>query len=121
MEIVADDLVGFGGGSGLPAGQEFGTGEGLVVEKAEGTGVRLTVQRGGLSEIDAGLADSWGGASFESTEVYAEVQEPVAERDGRLVTVTRGASLLLSLVAQAIEKGAGGEDDGCAGDEGVRC
>lgn len=116
VEVIAEEVVGLGVGAGLPGGEEGSFLEGLVVEEGEGPGFGFGGHVFGLVEVDGGKGDSGGGAGFESADVDADGLEEVGEGGDGLVAVASGDGLVLSFVAEAVEEGAGGDNDGSGRD-----
>ena len=119
IEVRAEDVVSVGVGVGLPGGEEFALGKGVVVEFGEGASLGFGGHDEGSVEVEGAEADAWRGAGFEAALADTEIAEELGEGDNGLVSVAGGDGFAGTFVAEAIEEGAGGDDDGAAGDMSV--
>ena len=116
VEVGAQEVVGFGCGAGLPGGEEFSFGEEAIVKETEGAGVGLGGHDVGFVEVQGAEFEAGGGAGFEAAEVDPGSLEELGEVLDGLVSVAGGDGFVGAFVAESVEEGSGGDDDGLGGE-----
>src|SRR4029077_5633933 len=116
MDVLADDAVGFRGGPGDVAGNLlFVVGDALGAE-AEWCGIGIARLRLESRPVDGAAVEARRRTGLEATVAEAEVFQGFTEKNSGGLAGASSGILLLAAVDQAVEEGAGGDNDGLGAD-----
>ncbi len=106
----------FFGGERDVAGHLFVVMRDAARAEAEGSGILVAGLEFELRPVDGAAIETRGSAGLEAASAEAEILERFAEQNGGGFSGAAGGILLLATVDEAVEKCAGGDDDGAGRD-----